>query len=112
VPENTEQPSRTIFPTFTRDYRYDLLNRKILEQDNLNAADSVATQFTYDNAGNLISKTDREGKTTTYAYDNFNRLKKVTDLLIQTTEYTYENLDSAFRSFLDSPLKRSMTILR
>ena len=30
---NTSKPSRTIFPTFTREYRYDKQSRKTLEQD-------------------------------------------------------------------------------
>jgi len=90
----TGQPSQTIFPTFTRAYTYDQRGRKTEEKDILNETESAATQFAYDAAGNLQTKTDKEQKVTSYEYDTLNRLIKVTDSLSQTTEYTYDNRDN------------------
>ena len=97
----TGQPSKTIFPTFTRAFTYDSRGRKTQENDILNQTDSAATQFAYDAAGNLQTKTDREQKATSYEYDALNRLTKVTDPASagqgssgNVTEYTYDNRDN------------------
>lgn len=91
---NTSKPVRTIYPTFTKDYRYDKRGRKTLEQDILSAAETYITRYAYDEAGNVITKTDKEGRTTTYEYDAFDRLTKATDCLGGITEYTYDNQDN------------------
>jgi RHS repeat-associated protein len=64
---------------------------QILRRFLINYASS--TQFVYDAAGNLQTKTDREQKATSYEYDALNRLTKVTDGIGQT-EYTYDNRDN------------------
>lgn len=50
------------------------------------------TSFTYDNNGNMLTKTDPGGHTTTYTYDNANNLLTETDPLNKTTSYTYNSL--------------------
>ncbi|HVS81147.1 MAG TPA: hypothetical protein VHE60_05395 [Pyrinomonadaceae bacterium] len=47
--------------------------------------------YTYDNNGNVISKTDASG-TTTFAYDEENRLKQVTLPVGLNVNYTYDGL--------------------
>jgi len=64
---------------------------QILRRFLINYASS--TQFVYDAAGNLQTKTDKEQKATSYEYDALNRLTKVTDGIGQT-EYTYDNRDN------------------
>jgi RHS repeat-associated protein len=86
-----EQPSRITYPTFVRDFRYDSRGRKVEELDILSATEKYTTTFSYDSAGNLISKKDKEEKTTSYEYDELNRLKRVIDPLSQGTEYTYDD---------------------
>ncbi|RJP79798.1 MAG: hypothetical protein C4522_09325, partial [Desulfobacteraceae bacterium] len=89
------QVSRTIFPTFEREYSYDIRGRKTAERDIL-GTDTYTTGFAYDPAGNLLSKTDKENKTTAYDYDELKRLVKVTNQTNQTNEtsYTYDNRDN------------------
>jgi len=90
----TALPVATVYPTFSREYGYDKRYRKLQERDISTETGTLTTFFTYDNAGNLTSKKDKEGKTTTYEYDSLNRLKKVIDPLNQTTAYTYDNRDN------------------
>jgi RHS repeat-associated protein len=90
----TGQPAKTIFPTFVRQYTYDTLGRKTAEKDVLSDTDSGTTTYAYDQAGSLITKTDKAGKTTAYEYDSLNRLTKVTDPLNQQTLYAYDSRDN------------------
>jgi len=88
------QPSRITYPTFSKEYVYDLRGRKIEERDVLSDTEAYITTFTYDQAGNLASKTDKEANTTYYQYDGLNRLIKVIDPLGQETQYTYDDRDN------------------
>ena len=45
---------------------------------------------TYDEDGNIKTKTDGENNTTTYEYDNLNRLKTVINAKGETTAFTYD----------------------
>ncbi|MBW2064874.1 MAG: RHS repeat protein, partial [Deltaproteobacteria bacterium] len=64
------------------------------ERDVLSDTEAYITTFTYDQAGNLASKTDKEANTTYYQYDGLNRLIKVIDPLGQETQYTYDDRDN------------------
>jgi len=90
----TALPVATVYPTFSREYGYDKRYRKLQERDISTETGTLTTSFTYDNAGNLTSKKDKEGKTTTYVYDSLNRLVKVIDPLNGETAYTYDNRDN------------------
>jgi len=90
----TDQPIRIIYPTFTREFTYDKRGRKIEERDKLSDTVTYVTQFAYDPAGNLIGKTDREGRITTYEYDSLNRLIKTIDPLDGETLFTYDDRDN------------------
>ena len=90
----TDKPARVIYPTFSKKYKYDARGRRIEERDVLSEKEAYTSYFRYDPSGNLISKTDKEGKITTYQYDALNRLVKVTDPLGNDTEYTYDDRDN------------------
>ncbi|MCK4542700.1 MAG: RHS domain-containing protein [Spirochaetales bacterium] len=90
----TSQPSRVIYPTFAKEFVYDSRGRKTIEKDILSETDTYETLFGYDLSGNLVSKTDKEGKNTYYQYDGLKRLTKVTDPLVSETDYTYDDRDN------------------
>jgi len=85
------QPAKTVYPTYSKEYKYDNRGRKTEEKDVLSTTEAYATQFTYDTSGNLASETDKEAKVITNQYDELNRRVKVIDPLMGTTEYTYDN---------------------
>ena len=87
-------PKRTIYPAFVKEYEYDVKNRKTKETDIAAADQAYTTRYGYDDAGNLISKIDKEDHAVYYEYDELNRLKKVIDALGGETVYTYDNQDN------------------
>jgi len=91
---SVDQPSRVIYPTFAKEFIYDARSRKTKEKDILSDTETYVTEFAYDDKGNLISKTDKEGRITGYAYDSLDRLRKVVDPLTGETQYTYDNRDN------------------
>ena len=89
----TSQPDRIIYPTFEKAITYDKRGRKVKEVDSLDG-DTRQNVYAYDDVGNLVLKTDAEGKPAAYDYDNLNRLVKVTDASSGITTYTYDNRDN------------------
>ncbi|MFH0726519.1 MAG: RHS repeat-associated core domain-containing protein [Pseudomonadota bacterium] len=87
----SSQPSKVIFPTFSKAYTYDVLGRKIAEEDILSSSETYTTSFEYDFAGNLIAETDKESNVTSYEYDALNRLTKVIDSMGGETVYAYDD---------------------
>ena len=51
---------------------------------------SKVTQYGYDAAGNLVSRTDADGNAWTYGYNADNQVGKVTDPLGNTATYSYD----------------------
>ena len=88
-----DQPARIIYPTFEKLFSYDKRGRKVLETDVADGESSVSISG-YDEAGNLVARTDKENRVTGYTYDDLNRLKVVTDALLGETGYTYDNRDN------------------
>ncbi|MCK5100487.1 MAG: RHS repeat protein, partial [Desulfobacteraceae bacterium] len=82
-------PSKIIYPTFTKEIDYNSRGQKTAERDM-----SLETTYEYDLVGNLISKTDKNNKTTYYNYDNLNRLISVTDPASSQTTYKYDSSDN------------------
>ena len=69
------KPYRVIYPTFEREFIYDMRGRKTHEKDVLvGEGQKYITYFLFDDTGNLISKTDEEDQTTSYEYDSLTRL--------------------------------------
>jgi RHS repeat-associated protein len=101
----SSQPARIKYPTFTKEFVYDIMGRKTEETDILDPANPVnpvkyVSSFVYDKTGNLIYQKDKEGKVTQYQYDVLNRLTKVINLLTNSTNgtnetsYIYDNRDN------------------
>ena len=90
----SDQPTVIVYPSFTREIKYDLRGRKYAERDLLDNYTEHLTRYTYDAAGNLTAKTDAEGRVTAYAYDLFNRLVKVIDADHRATHYNYDKRDN------------------
>ena len=82
------------YPTFKKQFTYDTQGRKLTETDILSDTDSGTTTFEYDNAGNLIRKTDAKDNDTHYAYDTLNRLKLTADPAGGITSYQYDARDN------------------
>nr|WP_320192686.1 right-handed parallel beta-helix repeat-containing protein [uncultured Desulfobacter sp.] len=87
-------PSRMIYPTFEKTFTYDLRNRKTAETDHPDDSTEYTSLFEYDDAGNLVSKTDKEGRVSTYTYDSLNRRVKETDPIGGETVYEYDSRDN------------------
>ncbi|MFY9942817.1 MAG: RHS domain-containing protein, partial [Desulfobacterales bacterium] len=88
------RPSKTIFPTFTREYRYDTRGRKTLEMDLLGPDQEHVARFVYDTAGRLVERTDKENNITRYVYDELGRLVLEVDPLSHETQYSYDARDN------------------
>jgi len=59
------KPYRVIYPTFEKEFIYDRRGRKTHEKDVLvGEGQEYMTLFSFDDTGNLISKTDKEGNIT------------------------------------------------
>ena len=87
------KPYRVTYPTFEKEFIYDRRGRKTHEKDVLvGEGQEYMTYFSFDDTGNLISKTDKEDKITTYQYDSLNRLTNVTNETspITQTNYVYD----------------------
>ncbi len=89
-----DKPSRIIFPTFRREYRYDKRGRRTVQKDFLSETEALVSSFEYDPAGNLITRTDPQDHTTRYFYDALNRLTSVIDAAGGETRYRYDNRDN------------------
>jgi large repetitive protein len=90
---DNRQPARIVFPTFTREIKYDGRGRKYAERD-IYATHERINWYSYDRAGNLTARTDAEGRVTRYAYDHLNRLVSVTDPDLKVTRYAYDRRDN------------------
>jgi RHS repeat-associated protein len=91
---NQDQPVRITFPTFSREFVYDLRGRKIVERDILDDYTVYETGYRYDDTGNLIAKIDRYGRETSYEYDNLKRLVRTVDGDFKETRFSYDNRDN------------------
>ncbi|MBD3360301.1 hypothetical protein GF366_00700, partial [Candidatus Peregrinibacteria bacterium] len=88
------QSVRSIYPSFSKTFQYDLRGRKIEETDVLIETEQFTTAFEYDKSGNLELKTDKMENTTSYQYDALNRLTPVIDAMNNETIYEYDNRDN------------------
>ncbi|MCP3955658.1 MAG: RHS repeat protein [Desulfobacterales bacterium] len=91
---NSDGPQRIHYPTFTREFVYDLRGRKIAQKDIAEGRELRVSRFRYDAVGNLIEKIDPMGNTTWYAYDGLKRLIKTTDAMGGEIRYVYDQRDN------------------
>ena len=75
----------------TTNYTYDDFNRvtKIKYPEATPGAGRLEENFTYDAAGNLLTKSDQAGRVTTLGYDNANRVTSTIDPAQKTTAFEY-----------------------
>ncbi|OPY73987.1 MAG: tRNA(Glu)-specific nuclease WapA precursor [Syntrophorhabdus sp. PtaU1.Bin002] len=86
----TDQPSKTVYPTFSKEYTYDNRGRRIEEKDVLTASESYSTVITHDLAGNILTQTDKENRKTSYTSDELGRRVRMTDPATGVTENDYD----------------------
>jgi len=92
-------------------YIYDLRGRVLSVTQTPAAGIGRTTQYTYDNAGNLIQVINPDGVTLAYTYDAANDLRTVTDNLGNRVTYFYDlkgNRTKTFTSDPDGTLVRSI----
>ena len=87
----------------TTNYFYNDFNRlaKIKYPEATAGAGRLEENFTYDLAGNLLTKTDQAGRVTTFYYDNADRLTSTIDPAQKTTVYEY-NARSQMTAVVDA----------
>ena len=91
TPASSYLPVRIEYPSFNRNLYYDNMQRLVREEDVLGPGTNCSRTFSYDSAGNILSATDAEGKTTGFEYDALNRLVKTTDPAGGTTRRTFDD---------------------
>jgi RHS repeat-associated protein len=87
----------------TTNYSYDDFNRltKIKYPEATAGAGRLEENFTYDSAGNLLTKADQAGRITSFCYDTSNRLASTIDPAEKTTAYEY-NARSQMTAVVDA----------
>jgi len=84
-----------VYPSFTRELKYDLRNRVVETIDVLDASTRYSAKIDYDATGNPIRRTDRENKATSFEYDALGRIVKVIDpATAVVTEYIHDPRDN------------------
>jgi RHS repeat-associated protein len=85
---------KTLYPTYSQEYKYDNRDRVIEVIDILDANTRFSSKTVYDPIGNRTATTDKENKTTTFAYDALGRLTGTTDPASGLTQYAYDCRDN------------------
>jgi YD repeat-containing protein len=88
IQEQVRDPTNSLLQTRTRVYSN--LNRLFQEL----GAQNQATEYAYDDQGNVVSVKDPLNHVTANRYDALNRLKQVTDPALGVTQYAYNGLDA------------------
>lgn len=86
-------PTRTRYPTFTEEKRYDarerLTSHTVLNPTELGVEGLVETSK-FDKLGRLIESTNPDGKTTYFAYDAFGRTTRLTNSLGESIDLQWD----------------------
>ena len=73
-------------------YEYNQVGQILKTVENLNTTREKTTEYTYDDAGRLLSSTDAENGTASYEYDGFGNITAMVDPNGGKTEYTYDSM--------------------
>ena len=87
---------RIDYPNYTEKFSYDKRGRKTLEKKMVNGKTQV-TRFEYDQAGNLVSKTDPKGRTTEKEYNALGKVIRKVDPAGGVTKYEYDSRGNLVR---------------
>lgn len=87
-------PQRIDYPTFQREFGYDLRGRTTTTRDRLDAATVYTTEQILDAGGKPLQSIDRNGNSTHMRYDGLGRLKEVRDAAGGITRYSYDPHDN------------------
>ena len=87
----SNKPVRIDYPTFTRQLYYDSMQRIIREMDVLDEKTSYSRSFSFDERGNVVSRTDEQDHTIYYEYDLLDRLVKITDANGGVIEHNFDD---------------------
>ena len=83
-----DKPTMIFYPTYTKQIVYDASGRVLTE-----IIGEEITQYVYDDAGNLVSKTDANGNATRFGYDALHRKVRVEDANGGVTALAYDTWD-------------------
>jgi len=87
-------PVQVDYPTYSQRKYYDKMQRLVQTTDILDENISESVSYNYDVLGRIISKTDKEGKTSYFEYDALSRLIKTSDAQGGVTELSYDDRDN------------------
>ena len=82
-----------VYPTFTRELRYDSRGRKIRQINVLSTDKRLETRYAYDAVGNQTAVIDPLLRRTESSYDAYGRVTKTTDPAGGEVLYAYDNRD-------------------
>ncbi len=85
-----ENPTRIIYPTFTRELIYDQRGRLSKRMDIARTGEVRTFRYAYDAVGNLVSVADPAGRETLMGYDELNRCTRVVDAKGGMTRFVYD----------------------
>ena len=104
-----QDPMRGTAPNMTIEENLSLAHSRTTTGASLPPS-GIAESFAWDAAGNLISRTDGEGRMTSFAYDVCGRLVSVVDALGHATAYAYS--DSGWLTNVTDAAGRSTAFAR
>ena len=84
-------PVQIEYPSYSTRLYYDRLQRPVRSTDVLDEDSLQSATVEYDVAGNVIARTDEEGRTTQYAYDALSRVIESRDPAGGFTTYAYDD---------------------
>jgi len=90
----SDLPLEIEYPTYRQRRYYDKLQRLVRTTNILDEDTNYSLSYEYDAAGNILSQTDQEGKTTSFEYDALERLVKVIDAKGGITQLKYDARDN------------------
>ncbi|MGD9017884.1 MAG: RHS repeat-associated core domain-containing protein, partial [Desulfobacterales bacterium] len=103
-----DNPTRIVFPTFTRELIYDQRGRVSKRMDIAPTGETRIFRFGHDAAGNLVTVEDPAGRKTLLRYDELNRCTSMVDAKGGVTKFGYDGRDNLTR--LEDPNGNVVTV--